>query len=648
MLSAVFALYTLALLLVSTGCSRDDVISSPSPAATKASELAVLRTVVTEPTADPPKVVTVAPEIAQILAPSYDDAPEISATSNEPGEVLEPESHETLEPADLEETASIEIEAVPLTMSEDIEWESGTLRVPFNGGLIPDPAFDDGIGANRPLLGEIFSGLTRLEPSSGTPELDLTETFTVDDDGMGYEFVLRKGIRFSDGHPVTAADFKWSWERALDPAYSNGNAIRVFGGVDGAASIISGDSADLRGVVVVDDITLRIELASPRYDLLYLLADPIASVLRRGNVDNWIMDWRDVLSGTLYEEGHQFGEELPTGTGPFKLAEFDLYKDVLVLHRNEYYWDAPAHVDRIEYVSPITYSDGEVPTDHSILFEYQVIDLLPIPPEFADVNTEVEVRAFEVPPTVEFLAFNSGLEPYRDLGFRRALVNASTVPHLIPEGGLSMNGSRLTVASSLLPPEFPGHAQEAFEVASEIPQASISANGTVSDLTFHTYVGGSAIEEFQTLAASWPELLGVEIDVKVVTLDEFNAWLRNGDIEIRRVSVTPHYADPSAILNVMNGLFGDRDDSPEAQEITRRLNEVLHQADAAVRYAHFHDLEHYLLDNALVLPLFWTESRKWVRVQPWIVEYMPPKYHGSRFKSVRIDVSHPDYPYDER
>ena len=204
----------------------------------------------------------------------------------------------------------------------------------------------------------------------------------------------------------------------------------------------------------------------------------------------------------------------------------------------------------------------------------------------------------------------------------------------------------MAVASSILPPEFPGHARETFGPAN--PTISDDARSKVSKLTFHTYVGGSAIEEFQILAGGWSEHLGVETDIKVVTLDEFDAWLRNGDVEIRRVSVTPHYADPSAILNVMNGLFGDRDDSPEAEEIVRRLNEALGQPDAAVRLAHFHDLEHYLLDNALVLPLFWTENRKWMRVQPWIVEYSPPKYHGSHFKAVRIDVSHPDYPYDER
>ena len=286
--------------------------------------------------------------------------------------------------------------------------------MPFHGGLVPDPAFDDGVGANRLLMAEIFSGLTRLEPLMGTPELDLAETFTVDDDGMGYEFVLRKGLRFSDGHPVTAADFKWSWERALDPDYSNGNAARVFDGVDGVDSVLLGESEDLKGVVVVDDLTLRIRLVKPRYDLLHLLADPVASVLRRANVENWIMDWRDVLAGALYQEGHNFGELLPAGTGPFELAEFDLLEDVLVLRRNEHYWDVPPYVDRIEYVSPVTYSDGEASTDHSILFEYYVIDLLPIPPQFVDSNSEWEVRSFDVPPTVEFLAFNSDLDPYRD------------------------------------------------------------------------------------------------------------------------------------------------------------------------------------------------------------------------------------------
>ena len=191
-----------------------------------------------------------------------------------------------------------------------VEPRGGVLRVPYYGYLIPDPAFDDGVGANHVLLAEVYSGLTRLTGSDGTVELDLAETYAIDSDGMRYEFRLRKDLKFSDGRRLTARDFKWSWERALDPEFNTDAAEDVLGSIVGARTI-------LEGVELIDDRTLSIQLETPRYDLLALLAHPIASVLKDENVSAWVADWRWLYSGKTYSELPEWGDELPVGTGPF-------------------------------------------------------------------------------------------------------------------------------------------------------------------------------------------------------------------------------------------------------------------------------------------------------------------------------------------
>lgn len=658
---SIFVFSAMVLLLGFGACTGDEPTAIPPTATSIVGQKVDTATV--EATSDSaPRVVTVAPEITRRLAvPNTDSlattSPEVLPTTSVDPELLA--TSPSTATADPFSEPAVEIisdgPAVEIISDGPTVNDGGVLRVPFNGGLVPDPAFHDGVGANRPLLAELFSGLTRLSRIDGVAELDLAESYTIDSQGTRYEFVLRKDLRFSDGTPVRAADFKWSWERALDPTFDNSAAKRVFENVVGIDSVLSGESQDMEGVEVIDDLTLRVTLETPRYDFMNLLADPVASVLRQGNVENWIIDWRSRFNGESYIAGTEPEEgSLAAGTGPFKLAEFDLYDQILVLDRNEHYWDTPAHVDRVEYIGPAAYSDGEVILDYELLFENLIIDLHRAIPQFVasigdgPVDGRGAVRSLAVPPTVDFLAFNSGADPLRDLDFRRALVIASPVHELMPEGGLSMNGSEVVIASSLLPPNFPGHVDEPFMNGFNLDEAASNLAVEQRSLVFHTYVGGAAIDQFETLAASWGTHLDVETEVKEVSLDKFDAWLRNGDVEIRRVIVTPHYADPSSVLGVMDGLFGDRAESPESQEISRRLAEAQREADAALRLEHFHELEHYLFDNALVLPLFWTSDQQWVRLQPWILEYSPPKYHGSRFKSVRIDVNHPEYPADER
>ncbi len=271
-----------------------------------------------------------------------------------------------------------------------------------------------------------------------------------------------------------------------------------------------------------------------------------------------------------------------------------------------------------------------------MLFENAVVDIISDVSSFGSSEKQGlsdrhgEVVDFATTPTVDFLAFNSSLPPYDDVNFRRALVSASHLDALMGENGFSMGGTDSAIAYSLLPPNFLGHIPEDFGANFDPDQAANLLAESRFDpsrkLTFRTYVGGYAIEEFHSIASGWNELLGIEYDVNEVWLDEFDNWLRAGEVEIMRVSVTPLYADPSAILGIMEGLFGDRSNSPETDEINKMLDAATGEPDAATRLGLYHELEHYLIDNALVLPIFWTSDRRWVRVQPWIVEYAPPKY----------------------
>lgn len=118
----------------------------------------------------------------------------------------------------------------------------GVFLAPSGNLLIPDPALFSPSGRVEPLLGEIYSGLMRLtDDPKDALRTDLAERYTILD-GVKYEFMLKRDLRFSDGTPVTASDFKWSWERALKPSTGSRHAEEVFGLISGAPEVMSGET----------------------------------------------------------------------------------------------------------------------------------------------------------------------------------------------------------------------------------------------------------------------------------------------------------------------------------------------------------------------------------------------------------------------
>ena len=203
----------------------------------------------------------------------------------------------------------------PTEPAEDDTKHRGWLRIATGNLAIPDPVMFGTSNATDLMLREIYTGLTRLNNDSETRvEGDLAERFTSRNGGRVYEFVLRRDLKFSDGSPVTAFDVKWSWERVLTLNVPAANLTSVFGAIVGAQDILNGEASDLIGVKAIDDRTLTVELHKPLAHFPMLVAQPIAFVLRRENVENWGVNWTDwtAITPMAVQAG-----EMPVGTRAF-------------------------------------------------------------------------------------------------------------------------------------------------------------------------------------------------------------------------------------------------------------------------------------------------------------------------------------------
>ncbi len=128
------------------------------------------------------------------------------------------DSHEALDP-----DAAVDVE-------EALGFRAGSAFVyPVPACGAPDPAIDP-VMADGPMSSEIHAGLTSIGEDGGNyiTEFELAESFSMSADRTVYRFTLRKGLKFSDGSPISAIDFKWSWERAVQLARPGSKANTAF------------------------------------------------------------------------------------------------------------------------------------------------------------------------------------------------------------------------------------------------------------------------------------------------------------------------------------------------------------------------------------------------------------------------------------
>jgi peptide/nickel transport system substrate-binding protein len=181
-----------------------------------------------------------------------------------------------------------------------------------------DPAETTGIITPFMLLYALHDAM--VKPMPGNPMApSLAESWTVSPDGLVYEFVLRRGVRFHNGDPVTADDVKFSMERY------RGAAAGPF-------------KARLAGVDVVDTQRVRFRLKHPWPDFLTFYGTPATGA-------GWIVPRKYVE-----KVGDDGFKRAPIGAGPYKFVSFTPGVE-LVLEANEQYWRKTPSVKRLVFKS---------------------------------------------------------------------------------------------------------------------------------------------------------------------------------------------------------------------------------------------------------------------------------------------------------
>lgn len=129
----------------------------------------------------------------------------------------------------------------------------------------------------------MFEGLTRQSADGIEP--GVAESWDVSDDGLTYTFHLRKS-NWSDGTPLTANDFEYTWKRLCDPSVASPSAAGVTDYVVGAAEYLAGTgTADEVMARALDDYTFEVVLKNPAPFFLNRISADIYCPVNKKSVD---------------------------------------------------------------------------------------------------------------------------------------------------------------------------------------------------------------------------------------------------------------------------------------------------------------------------------------------------------------------------
>jgi ABC-type oligopeptide transport system substrate-binding subunit/transcriptional regulator with XRE-family HTH domain len=468
------------------------------------------------------------------------------------------------------------------------------------------PSLDPTMGGynlTAPVAMQLFSGLVAFG-EEGEILPDVAERWELEDGGRRYVFHLRDDVSWSDGVPVTAHDFAFTYRRGLDPATGAFTASALLDAVRGARAVRAGtpiDEVEL-GLRAEDDRTLVIELEEPTSYFIQNLAYYVLLPAPRHRVEE-------------HGEAWSSAEHL-VGNGPFLVTSWEPGRSMTLERNARYHGASTGNVGRIDL-------DLEAAEeDHAELYATDRLDVVRDWFTPAAVVRELARRFpddYLVQPqlTTSCYLVNGTRPPLDDVRVRRALamaVDRDAIAALMPPD------SAAVATGGVVPPGMPGHVpgiQPVFDP--EQARRALSELGVV---------GGGAVEPTlrvpqrgvplaEALASAWGAVgltCRIEVDDGVAGADaaEDASW------DVSAGGWVADYADPDNFLRVFVGLNLDR--APDGYHAL--LARAATSLDQAERLALYEEAERLLAEEALLVPLVYRDTA--LLVKPWVQRFVTP------------------------
>ncbi|MGZ8697170.1 MAG: peptide ABC transporter substrate-binding protein [Gaiellaceae bacterium] len=470
--------------------------------------------------------------------------------------------------------------------------EAAEQVITVNWGTEP-PSLDPGLATDTTsanILLNIMDPLVKLDEDLN-PVPAAAESFETSDDGKTVTFVLRDGLKWTNGDPVVAGDFEYAWKRTLSPELAADYAYQ-FAGIVGANEYSSCDAkkddcAALRdkvGVTAVDDKTLEVKLTSAQPWFLAQAAHHSFLAVNKKAVDQFGDKWTEAANIVT--------------NGPFKLEAWQ-HNSSIDLVKDETWRDA----DSVK----LTRVNGRLINDPITAvqaFEAGEVDVLyqALPP--AEVARLKETPEYELYPGLGTFYYAFNVENVPDVKQRRAMSLAIPRQSIIdnvaqgdqlPATGFTPEGMPgfdvINPKSPWLPAE--PDVEQAKQLMSEVANPK-------TNVTLYTNDSGANPDIAVAVQAGLKEI-GIDAEIKQQEFQQYLEFLGpppNKDVDVYRLGWIGDFVDAINFLELWTCESGNNNTNYCNEEYDALIEKARATPDNAARYELYGQAEE----------LFWGED----------------------------------------
>ena len=480
-------------------------------------------------------------------------------------------------------------------------------------------------GTSFEVIADFTDGLMQMD-AEGAPIPAIAESYELSEDGLTYTFHLRDDAKWSNGVEVTAADFVFGWQRAVDPknACEYSYMMSDIGQVKNAAEIIAGekDKSEL-GVTALDDTTLQVELNVPVSYFLSLMYFPTFYPVNE--------EFYNTCADTFASS-----PETTLANGAFVLDSYEPAATTIHLSKNPYYYDADKivlsglHYQVIQdsQQALMSYQTGALDTT---LINGEQVDQVKDDPEFLSIGAGY----------LWYIAPNIGNVPeLANLNIRLALTMAINREAITND--VLKDGSKPTYTA--VPPQFATGPDGSDFAADQTQFADVCsydaakaadywAKGLeelgITELSLDMVVDADDAPQkvAQVIKEQWETTLpGFTVNLVIEPKKQRLQDMQEGTFEIGLTRWGPDYADPMTYLGMWvtgnsnnYGFWSNAEFDAMIDECT--TGDLC--TDAEGRWVRLYDAEKLVMDNAVIFPLYTQCNAEMLSSKVTGVEYHP-------------------------
>ncbi len=458
-----------------------------------------------------------------------------------------------------------------------------------------DPQLTTSAGAQR-IHYALFEGLVRLDDITLEAKPGVAERWDISEDGLEWTFHFNPEARWSNGDPVTAHDFVFSYERMLTVEFGAENSYMLYG-IENAESFHKKEIDDFSkvGVKALNARTLRIKLQRPVPYLLSLMCHqswyPVhpPTILKHGTMTSRNARWT------------RPGEHV--SNGPFKLKLWRL-NDRFVVERNPYYHDA----DKVRLNEIVFLPISDLNTEDRAFWSGQIHNSYTIPPNKARYYVAEKPKEFTNHKEIGtyYYTFNVREKPLNDKRVRRALSlsidRQSIVENITQKGEIP--------AQYFSPPGIGGYIgpsmvrEDVDEARRLLAEAGYPDGAGFPKVTilYNTSEGHQKIAE--AVQQMWRKNLNIDVDLHNMEWKALLEQRRLQEYEILRAGWLADYIDPENFLNLWTTTNGNNSSGFSNKEYDALIEKAGKTADPDERFRIYREAETLLLEESPLMPIY--------------------------------------------